>query len=190
MSQITVAGTLLTPVMSATPLRGVIIEGHDGSGKSSFVSHLKAALPGGWDVLQLSHRSGDQFARYANTYAQADRLVLDRAHFSEIVYSELLRGVPAFDERERAELDLMAARHFALVLCTASPERVVARYEMREFEKRASSVAEVDRIQAKFIERLAPLATTIYESDRVGSLEITLRVVLDALNVSASCHCR
>ena len=49
--------------MSSRPLRGVIAEGPDCSGKTSFTKHLKALLSGGWDALQMGHKSGDQFKR-------------------------------------------------------------------------------------------------------------------------------
>lgn len=173
--------------------RGIIVEGPDCSGKSSLVRRLKAELSGGWDVLQMGHKDGDQFKRYLGVYLQADRLLLDRSHFSEVVYGDLCRGGRHFAPWERALLDGIAEHDFVTVLCTAPVSQLWERYRTMNAAvvrgerayiqaggalQPAMSFSDLAQAQARFAEIVGPHSTAIYESDRVESLEHTVRVVL------------
>jgi hypothetical protein len=176
--------------------RGVIVEGPDCSGKSSLVRRLKAELASGWDVLQMGHKDGDQFKRYVKVYLEADRILLDRSHFSEGVYGDLWRGSRNLAARERSLLDDIARNEFVTVLCAAPPSLLWQRYTaMNAAAERAErayvesggamqpvmSFSDLAQAQARFVETVGPHATAIYESDRMESLEHAVRVVLRCL---------
>ena len=173
--------------------RGIIVEGPDCSGKSSLVRRLKAELSGGWDVMQMGHKDGDQFARYLRVYLDAQRLLLDRSHFSERVYGDLLRGGRHFTAWQRALLDRLAEHEFATVLCTAPAALLWERYKARNAAvargerayvqaggamQATLSFDDLARAREKFIETVGPHAAAIHETDRMESLEHTVRVVL------------
>jgi hypothetical protein len=159
-------------------MRGVIVEGSDCSGKTTLVKRLKASLSeGGWDVLDMGHKPGDQFKRYMSTYLNADGLLLDRGHFSEIVYGDLWREGSHFAAWERSLLDDIAREEFTTVLCTAPPEILRNRYAERNYLQVAGS-NELEILQEKFIETLAPHRPVMYESITPASLDRAVEEIL------------
>lgn len=162
-------------------LRGVIVEGSDCSGKTTLVKRLKAALSdSGWDVLDMGHKPGDQFARYLRTYLDADGLVLDRGHLSEVVYGDLWREGRHFAPWERQLLDDLVKDEFLLVLCTASPEVLAERYGARTYGQVAAK-DELSRIQEHFESTLAPLQPLRYTSTDEVALSAAVNAIRSRL---------
>jgi hypothetical protein len=81
----------------------VLIEGVDRAGKSTLTKALKNTL--GWDSLTLTHRAGDQFERYVRAYNFAQQCVVERGHLSELIFSQMLRGVSSFSSAQLEELE-------------------------------------------------------------------------------------
>ena len=88
---------------SETQMRGVVIEGITGAGKTELISSPKSELKqfGGSDVKELSHiDSDDQYARYLKEYATQERVLFHRSHISEHVLGKFFRrGSPFSDEQ-------------------------------------------------------------------------------------------
>jgi thymidylate kinase len=164
-----------------TLFRGVIVEGSDCSGKTTLVKRLKADLSiAGWDVLYMGHKPGDQFKRYMRTYLEADGLLFDRGHFSEVVYGDSWRGGRHFAEWERTLLDDVVRENFIVVLCTAPATLLRERYYARDYAQ-SGSAQELETLQNRFLDTVAPVATIVYESTSVDLLERAVRDVLDRL---------
>lgn len=158
--------TLTAPATGV--LRGIVVEGTDCSGKTRLIKHLKAHLAGGgWDVLQMGHRDGGQFKRYFTVYGAADRLLLDRAHISEVVYGEIWNRPDRFTPSERDVLDRIVEREFMTVLCTAPPELIWERYHMRGYVQPRTSFEDVSRAHRAFRAALGRTATYVFESHPV-----------------------
>jgi hypothetical protein len=174
-------------------LRGIIVEGPDGTGKSSLVKRLQAELGAGWDAVHLGHKNGDQFKRYFGVYLDADRLLVDRGHFSETVYSRVHGRAQPFAPWEQARLDRMARDEFITILCTASTSRLWMGHQARNdaaarrepgylqsggTTQTPTSFDDLQRAQAEFTETVGPYCTAVYQSDRLNSLDHTVGVVL------------
>ncbi len=163
--------------------RGVIVEGADCSGKTTLVERLKAELSiAGWDVLYMGHKPGDQLKRYMRTYLEADGLLLDRGHFSEVVYGDLWRGGRHFADWERTLLDDVVRENFIVVLCTAPATVLRERYHARNYAQ-VGSAQELENIRDRFLDTVAPVATVVYDSTSVDLLERAVRAVLDLLRL-------
>lgn len=153
---------------TAWPLRGIVFEGTDCSGKTRLIKHVKARLAGqGWDVLQMGHRSGDQFQRYFKVYSSADRLLLDRGHVSEVVYGELAQRPGRLAAAERIVLDNILRREFITVLCTAPPGILWERYIGRGIAQPPTSFEDITRAHDAFLDALATTADVVFESHPV-----------------------
>lgn len=109
----------------------VIVEGPDCSGKSTVVDRVKNALR--WDSKSLHHKEGNQFNRYLQEYALADRVVFDRSHVSEAVYSELWRRGSPFSEEEGKILNMLLQKDSLIILSSPSVELMQERYKSRGF---------------------------------------------------------
>lgn len=113
--------------------RFLIIEGNDCTGKSTLVSELRSALRvhGGWDTKNLVHRTGDMFFRFLNEYVNADRIIFDRSHFSELVYGKYLRDSKTFTREQLQALDLIIENYGVVIHCDLQPKEIVARMKIR-----------------------------------------------------------
>jgi thymidylate kinase len=119
--------------MNPIKKKGILVEGCDCSGKTTLVRTLKSRLfTEGWDVLDVGHRSGDQFERYAKIYANADRLIMDRGHFSELIYGTLRRTCP-FEPSDLQFLNNFARKYFVVILTDAPPKELLRRYRERNY---------------------------------------------------------
>jgi hypothetical protein len=140
----------------------------------------------------MSHKDGDQFKRYFGVYLDADRLLIDRGHFSETVYSRVLGRAQPFAPWEQARLDRMAREDFITILCTASSSLLWRGYLARNdaaargepgflraggTTQAPMSFDELRRAQAEFTETVGPYCTAIYQSDRLHSLKHTVSIV-------------
>lgn len=104
---------------SRAQMKGVVVEGISGAGKTELISSLKAELKrfGGFDVKELPHIDcDDQYARYLKEYATQERLILHRSHVSEHVLGRQLRAHSPFSDNELDTLNKIIALRFVCVL--------------------------------------------------------------------------
>jgi hypothetical protein len=97
--------------------QSILIEGVDRAGKSTLTKALKNTL--GWDSLTLTHRNGDQYERYVRAYNFAQQCVIERGHLSELVYSQMLRGITSFNAQQLQDLDVWLTKS---IIIWANPE--------------------------------------------------------------------
>ncbi|MEM7125193.1 MAG: hypothetical protein AAF702_02625 [Chloroflexota bacterium] len=110
-------------------LRFIIVEGNECTGKTTLVEELRSEL--GWDTKDLTHRPGDQFLRYMVEYVNADRIVFNRSHYAEMVFSKLYRQIEPFSPEEIAALDLLVYKYGLIVYCDLAVAEIVPRLESR-----------------------------------------------------------
>ncbi len=131
-------------------IKGIVVEGVDCSGKSTLIRHLKSELSRhGWDVCNLSHRDGDQFERYMWQYVNANRILFDRAHFSEIVYGNEWRKGNHFSDAERKLLDKYVFENFLVIFVSSSETELRNRYKSRDITQ-IVRIDELGKIQNSF----------------------------------------
>lgn len=79
----------------------------------------------------MSHRAADQFERYLEKYLGDERIIYDRAHFSEIVYGNLWRGHSGPTAWQKGFLNNFVLENFVAVLAQAPGDTLLQRYHAR-----------------------------------------------------------
>jgi energy-coupling factor transporter ATP-binding protein EcfA2 len=99
-------------------IKFVIVEGNDGTGKTTLVDELSGVLrPQGWDTKTLVHRPGDQFSRYLLEYSNADRIIFNRSHFAEQVFGSIYRQEKPFSNTELETLNAIVRQYAMVIYC-------------------------------------------------------------------------
>jgi thymidylate kinase len=99
-------------------IKFIIVEGNDGTGKTTLVDELSGVLrPQGWDTKTLVHRPGDQFSRYLLEYSNADRIIFNRSHFAEQVFGSIYRGQNPFSDSELEMLNAIVRQYAMVIYC-------------------------------------------------------------------------
>ncbi len=162
--------------------KGILIEGCDCSGKSTLVRALKSRLfTKGWDVLDVGHRPGRQLDRYLEIYVNADRVILDRGHFSEIVYGDLWRNGEHFADWEKAFLDKYLFDHFVVVRAEAPIPVLVERHLARNYHQIVSK-EELQNVQQRFLRLMNYPEIMTYISLNETCLEQIINKILQQLD--------
>ena len=130
-------------------IKKIIVEGPDCSGKSTFVERLKNMLH--WDSKSLHHLEGDQFKRYLKEYVLNERIVFDRSHFSEIVYSNLWKRKTPFIDKEIRILNEFVCLDTLIVFVCPDVETLQKRYNNRNFDQQIK-FEELERSRRLFLE--------------------------------------
>lgn len=113
------------------PFSHILIEGPDCSGKSTLAHRLKNELR--WDLPSLHHREGNQFDRYMREYALSEKVVFERGHFSEEVYSTLWRGGNPFSHKEKEILDTWCELNAIVIFACPLVETLRKRFDERNY---------------------------------------------------------
>lgn len=154
--------------MTKGTITKIIVEGPDCSGKSTLVEHLKNKLR--WDSKSLHHIPGNQFYRYLKEYANQEKIVFDRSHYSESVYSKLWRNDTAFSQEEKKLLDQIS-KHNTLIIFALPKKKVIEnRYKERKFQQQIS-LEDLKKSYAYFIRELGPAEALIYRSENYEELD-------------------
>ena len=149
-----------TPSIIVT-VNKIIIEGPDCSGKSTLVDRIKNVLR--WDAKSLHHVEGDQFNRYLSEYVSANNTVLDRSHFSEIVYSDLWGRSRPFTKEEGRLLDFASQRNSVIIFACPTLEIMESRYKKRKFDQQIK-FEELEKSRNLFIDTLNGIKKLAYFS--------------------------
>jgi thymidylate kinase len=84
----------------------IVLEGADGTGKTTAANHLRTLLKGKVNVVPHGVPRGDPFAEYvASLLAVQEHTVFDRLHWGELVYGPLYRGGSRLSLEQFQQLD-------------------------------------------------------------------------------------
>lgn len=153
--------------------RLILIEGADCAGKSSLASALAERL--GWKQEFLGHQPGQQYARYREAYSRA-QLILDRGHYSELVYSQLFGRERPFTPAQQAELQQSLAGEAILIWARPSDSLALARWQAKESagppqNTRAHQLLHAHRMFDRLREESGAPVTHHYQSQDWAELE-------------------
>ncbi len=164
-------------------IRGIIVEGIDCGGKSTLIQNLKFRLKNivGYDVKSLGHRNCiSQYRRYLYEYAANDKIIFDRAHFSEVVFGKILRNENPFSVAELKILNEIVELEFIIIL--AIP-RYVDFCERIQQTKHIQVIEEKDysNINTGFIKALSNIDYIVYKSESFDELDRITEIILQLL---------
>lgn len=87
----------------------IIIEGNDGTGKTTLANDLAKALPGYYKVIHRTHLTdtpkSELFKIYKDLLLKNTNVILDRAWYSEMAYGPVFRGKSCISVDEMHELE-------------------------------------------------------------------------------------
>jgi thymidylate kinase len=163
---------------------GIIIEGGDCSGKTTLINRLRSKLsPQGWYSLSLSHRTTHQFERYLAKYLSDERIIYDRAHFSEIVYGKLWRSHTGFTTWQQQFLHDFVLDNFIVVLAQAPRETLMQRYRARH-QAQAIDISELEKAQDMFQREMRDSRIIQYHATDLDSLDQVVKQVTAMLEIA------
>jgi thymidylate kinase len=163
---------------------GIIVEGGDCSGKTTLVNRLRSKLsPQGWYSLSLSHRATHQFERYLAKYLSDERIIYDRAHFSEIVYGKLWRAHTGFTTWQQQFLHDFVLDNFVVVLVQAPRDTLMQRYRARH-QAQTIDISELKKAQDMFQEEMRDSRIIQYHATDLESLDQVVNQVTATLEVA------
>jgi thymidylate kinase len=102
----------------------IILEGPDGSGKTTLANKIKDQT--GFMLLHRSHQTDSNaeslFDEYAQVIKAGKNCIMDRGWYSEMVYGPVMRGGSAITYPQMYELERMLAKNGALIIHCTAPE--------------------------------------------------------------------
>jgi thymidylate kinase len=118
--------------MTALPF--IIVDGPDCAGKTTLVHRLRGEL--GWDAKFLNQTKGKPFPRYAQEYDSQQRVIFERCHLSEEVYSTLWRGGNPFSFMEKRTLDEQISSQGLVIFACPDVNVLRERYQARNHNQK------------------------------------------------------
>lgn len=169
-------------------IKGIIVEGCDCSGKSTLIRTIKTTLSrAGWETADLGHKDVEsQFDRYLNKYLSADKIIFDRGHFSEAVYSQAWRGGSSFNGWELNFLNEYVLKNFIVIFAYTLPEILKQRYLDRAYDQ-TILYDELEDIQQKFSQLLNHPNVIQYNSLDHNALNVVCAQIFKQLGMHDLC---
>lgn len=105
----------------------IIIEGPDGSGKTTLANKIKEQT--GYMLLHRSHQTDANaeslFDEYVQVIKAGKNCIMDRGWYSEMVYGPVMRGVSIITYPQMYELERLLAKNGALLIHCTAPEQTL-----------------------------------------------------------------
>lgn len=105
----------------------IIIEGPDGSGKTTLANKIKEQT--GYMLLHRSHHTDAKpdslFDEYAQVIKAGKNCIMDRGWYSEMVYGPVMRDGSLITYPQMYELERLLAKSGALLIYCTAPERTL-----------------------------------------------------------------
>ena len=155
----------------------ILVEGPDCAGKSTLINRLKNELC--FDAKSLHHRDGCQFSRYLKEYAAQTKIIFDRGHISEVVYSTLWRGGNPFNIDESTVLNSIVRLQMITILALPDISSLRDRYLSRAYPQKIS-LAELEtgsHLFEDYFQSHQMTPTIVYCSKNVEELESVVKKV-------------
>jgi len=165
-------------------LKVILVEGPDCSGKSTVVERLKNMLH--WDSKALQHQEGNQFQRYLREYAHADKVIFDRGHFSEEVYSLLWRKGSPFSVQEKDILAALCQQMMLIIFVCPPVEIMKRRYRQRLFQQQIK-FGELEPSRILFCEVMRTIPHIVYTSQNYEELDLLLNRIKEVMPNKTLC---
>lgn len=114
----------------------IILEGPDGSGKTTLANKIKDQT--GYTLLHRSHSTDTGSTNLMDEYAQVIKsgknCIMDRGWYSEMVYGPVMRGGSIISYPQMYELEKLLAKNGALVIYCTAPEQTLWKRCLRRGE--------------------------------------------------------
>jgi thymidylate kinase len=115
-----------------------------------------------------------------SAYANADKVIFDRGHFSEIVYDNLWRGGSALNSWEQSFLAAYVFENFLTIFVKVPTEILKKRYQSRNYDQIITE-HELEIVQAKFDALLSHPKVLRYEATTKKALDDFVGKIIDLL---------
>lgn len=128
----------------------IIIEGCDGTGKSSVA--LKLAEIYEENILHMTRWGKKNFRSYFNQYSQVEPFISDRSFISEIVYSKVFNRDCGINDDEIDDLfRLLQNKEYKIVILICAINEIRRRLNIRNDESE-DILKRIEKIQDEFME--------------------------------------
>ena len=150
----------------------LIIEGPDGSGKTTLANQLKNQT--GYTLLHRTQpKSAEDKARMMDEYTQmlkaGKNCIMDRSWYSELVYGPVMRDKSVLTFPQMYELERLASKNGALIIYCTAPENILWKCCQRRGEDYITDRDTFHEICVGFdqlmhsVPHLIPVTTYVYE---------------------------
>lgn len=128
----------------------IIIEGCDGSGKSTLSELLASKY--GCDIIHMTRWSDKSFDSYVKKISLNDNIIFDRCFISEYVYSNVFDRITEItDEKIKLLLNLAKSLDYHIFILTCDDNQLLERLKIRNNET-DSIVNNVIKINKEYID--------------------------------------
>ncbi len=137
----------------------IIVDGPDGSGKTTLIDKLLLSHPGSRKVHFGAPKTNVEADAYWEVFAQAVKdagtasvVILDRSWLSDLVYGPVMRGAHEMSELHAEMLESMVISHGGglVIYCTAPTKTLWARCCLRG-ETYIKSIEQLDEIANAYV---------------------------------------
>lgn len=138
----------------------IILEGPDGTGKSTLGKYIAAAMKGNYlhfSKPETEDASKEQLAWYEKCILSNDLYVIDRCWISDIIYGQVMRDrefITPVEEHERL-LALMEGRGY-IIFCISSIQDMTERLHKRG-EDYVTEFSDLLKIRTAYIDLMSNL---------------------------------
>lgn len=111
----------------------IILEGCDGSGKSTFAESLASKYH--CDILHMTRWSDKKFCTYVEKMSMTDNIIFDRCFISEYIYSRIFNRITDISDKDiKTLLNVAKALDYHIFILTCDDDELMKRLSDRNNE--------------------------------------------------------